>query len=169
MRNLLAITCLLTLPSHSAAPAEPPATFDWAQVQVAALSQQNSACMKDSTGFGLGVGQWFQPRWGRPHWGWEALYLHSRLEPTTQLWKANEDHLDATALYRPFLWTGRWIPFLRAGAGVSQLKSPLSLTGSSTNRLNLVGAIGTQVLLGRRGLGSLELRSTTVEKLPKAS
>jgi outer membrane protein OmpA-like peptidoglycan-associated protein len=158
MRNLLALTCLLAASSLAAAPAEPPPTFNWVQGQLAYLSQQNSDCVKDSTGFGLGVGRWF-----KPHWGWEATYFHSRLEPTSHLWKANEDHLDATALYRPFLNTGRWIPFLRAGAGASQLQNPLSLSGTTTTRLNLAVGAGTQVLLGKRGLGSLELRSTTVE------
>jgi len=158
MRNLLLMTTLLAMPTLVAAPAEPPPTFNWAQVQLAHLTQQNSACMKDSTGLGLGAGQWF-----KPHWGWEAIYFHSQLEPTTKLWKANEDHLDATALYRPFLNTGRWIPFLRAGAGLSRLANPLSLSGSTTTRLNLVGAVGTQIILGPRSLGSLELRSTTVE------
>jgi len=157
MRNLI-LTSLLTVPGLVAAPAEPPPVFNWAQVQLAHLTQQNSACMKDSLGFGLGLGQWFQP-----NWGWEATYLHSGLEPTSHLWKANEDHLDATALYRPFLDTGRWIPFLRAGAGASQLQNPLSLSGNTSTRLNLIAAAGTQVILGPRSLGTLELRSTTVE------
>jgi outer membrane protein OmpA-like peptidoglycan-associated protein len=158
MRNLLAITCLMAMPALSAAAEPQPQDFNWVQGQLGYLSQQNSACVKDSLGFGLGAGQWF-----RPHWGWEATYLHSRLEPTSHLWKANEDHLDATALFRPLLGTGRWIPFLRAGLGASQLQNPLSLSGSTSTRLNLVAAVGTQVLLGKQGLGSLELRSTTVE------
>ncbi len=158
MRNLLFTTTLLAMPSLGAATVEPPPNFHWAQVQLAYLSQQNSACMKDSTGFGLGAGQWFKPRWG-----WEATYVHSQLEPTTRLWKASEDHFDATALHRPFLNTGRWVPFLRAGAGLSRLANPLSLSGGATTRLNLVGAVGTQFILGPRSLGSLELRSTTVE------
>jgi OOP family OmpA-OmpF porin len=158
MRKHFALSCLLVTPALVAAPAEPPATFNWAQGQVGYLSQQNSACVKDSIGFGLGAGQWLAPQWG-----WEAIYFHSRLESTSHLWKANEDHLDATALFRPFVGTGRWIPFLRAGLGASQLQSPLSLSGSTSTRLNLVVAVGTQVLLGTQGLGTLELRSTTVE------
>lgn len=130
----------------------------WVQVQLAHLTQENSACMKDSTGFGLGLGSWFKPRWG-----WEGTYLRSQLEPTSQLWKASEDHLDATLLYRPFLQTGRWVPFLRAGAGFSRLENPLSLNGSASTRMNLLVGAGTQVLLGARSLGTLELRSTTVE------
>jgi outer membrane protein OmpA-like peptidoglycan-associated protein len=148
----------LTAAGLVAAPAEPSGTFHWTQGQLAHLSQENSACVKDSLGFGLGVGSWYKPRWG-----WEATYLHGRLEPTSSLWKANEDHLDATLLHRPFLNTGRWIPFLRAGLGASRLENPLSLSGSTTTRLNLVAGIGTQVLLGERSLGTLELRSTTVE------
>jgi outer membrane protein OmpA-like peptidoglycan-associated protein len=158
MRNLLAITCLMVVPTLSAASGSQSQDFNWAQGQIGHLSQQNSACMKDSTGFGLGAGQWL---W--PHWGWEATYFHSRLEPTSHLWKANEDHLDATALFRPLLGPGRWIPFLRAGLGASQLQSPLSLSGSTSTRLNLVAGVGTQVLLGKQALGSLELRSTTVD------
>ena len=158
MRNLLAIISLLAVPALSATAEPQPQDFNWVQGQLGYLSQQNSACVKDSLGFGLGAGQWL-----RPHWGWEATYFHSRLESTSGLWKANEDHLDATALFRPFLGTGRWIPFLRAGIGASQLQNPLSLSRGTSTRLNLVTAIGTQVLLGKQGLGSLELRSTTVE------
>ena len=158
MRTSMILTSLLAVSALAAAPATQPQEFSWAQGQLAHLTQQNSACMKDSLGFGLGAGSWFKPRWG-----WEATYLHSRLEPTSHLWKASEDHLDATALYRPFQDTGRWIPFLRAGAGLSRLQNPLSLTGSSATRLNLIAAAGTQVILGPRSLGSLELRSTTVE------
>lgn len=148
---------LLAAATLAAAPA-PPTDFHWAQGQVAFLSQENSACVKDSLGFGLGVGHWFRPRWG-----WEATFLHSRLEREGGLWKANEDHLDATALYRPFLGTGRWIPFLRAGAGLSRLQTPLSLSGSDSTRLNLLVGAGTQVRLGDQGLGTLELRSTTIQ------
>lgn len=138
--------------------AQGPDDFSWAQIQLAYLSQQNSACVKDSTGLGLGFGQWLRPRWG-----WEAAYLHSRIEPTSHLWKANEDHLDATVLFRPFLETGRWIPFVRAGAGASRLENPLSLSGSTSTRLNLLIGAGTQVRFGDKGLGSMEVRSVTVE------
>ncbi len=158
MRNLLAISCLLAVSNLTAAPVAPAPEFNWAQGQLAFLSQENSACVKDSLGFGLGYGRWFKPRWG-----WEAAYLHGRLEQQNGLWKASEDHLDATLLHRPFVNTGRWIPFLRAGAGLSRLENPLSLSGSTTTRLNLVAGIGTQVLMGARSLGTLELRSTTVE------
>jgi len=158
MRNLFAVSCLLAVSNLVAAPEEPPTTFNWVQGQLAYLSQQNSACVKDSKGFGLGAGRWFQPRWG-----WEATYLNSRLEPTSQLWKASEDHLDATVLFRPFLETGRWIPFLRAGAGASRLENPLSLSGSTSTRMNLLMGAGTQILFGTRSVGTLELRSVTVE------
>ncbi len=158
MRTLVALSCLLTLPALAVAPPDATADFHWAQGQLAFLSQENSACVKDSLGFGLGLGHWFRPRWA-----WEATFLHSRLEREGGLWKANEDHLDGSALFRPFLDTGRWIPFVRLGAGVSRLENPLSLSGSTTTRMNLMVGVGTQVVLGARSMGSLELRSTTVE------
>lgn len=158
MRNLLTLTCLLAAANLSAAPAPPSSDFSWAQGQLAFLSQENSACVKDSLGFGLGLGHWFKPRWA-----WEASYLHGRLEQESGLWKANEDHLDASLLHRPLLDTGRWIPFLRAGLGASRLQNPLSLSAGSTTRLNLMVGLGTQVLLGEQGLGTVELRSTVVE------
>ncbi|WP_306591580.1 OmpA family protein [Geothrix sp. 21YS21S-4] len=157
MKNLIVLSCLAALPL-SADPAPPLERFGWAQVQGAFLSQENSACVKDATGFGLGIGHWVSPRWG-----WELSYLNARLEREGNLWKAKEDHLDATALFRPFLATGRWIPFLRAGAGASRLESPLSLTDRATTRLNLMAGVGTQVLFGSQGLGSLEVRAVTVE------
>ncbi len=158
MRNLLLLSSLLATTGVVAAPLASVGDFNWAQGQLAYLSQQNSACMKDSFGIGVGAGQWFRTRWG-----WEATFLHSRLEPTSHLWKAQEDHLDATGLYRPFLETGRWIPFLRAGLGASRLQNPLSLSGGTTTRLNLLVGAGAQVILGPRALGTLELRGTTVE------
>lgn len=158
MRNLLTLTCLLAATSLSAAPAPADSDFSWAQGQVALLSQENSACVKDSLGFGLGLGHWFKPRWG-----WEASFLHSRLEQQDGLWKATEDHLDASILHRPLLDTGRWVPFLRAGMGASRLQNPLSLSAGSTTRLNLMVGIGTQLLMGEQTLGTLEFRSTVVE------
>ncbi|MBI1753432.1 MAG: OmpA family protein [Acidobacteria bacterium] len=163
MRTLKTLSSLLALSAGLGAAevtgaAQVTGGFSWAQIQLGYLSQQNSACVKDSTGFGLGFGQWLQPRWG-----WEAAYLHSRIEPTSHLWKAKEDHLDATLLFRPFLETGRWIPFVRAGAGASRLENPLSLSGSTSTRLNLLLGAGTQVRFGAKGLGSLEVRSVTVE------
>ena len=143
--------------SLAAGGAPPDERNAWAQVQLGLLSQENSACVKDSIPLGLGAGRWFQPRWG-----YEVTYLHSSLQSKTGLWKANEDHLDAAALYRPLLDTGRWIPFLRAGVGASRLAPPLSLSGSTTTRLNLLLGAGTQVRFDNQHLGTLELRSVTV-------
>lgn len=154
MRTLLLTACL----AAPALVAQDASTFSWAQVQVAHLTQENSACVKDSAGFGLGVGQWL----ARPHWGWEASYLHSRLTREGDLWKAGEDHVDASLLYR--FWPARtpWIPFLRAGLGASRLQAPLSLSTGSTTRANLMVGLGTQVVLGPQSLATLEFRSTEV-------
>ena len=154
MRTLLLSACL----AAPALVAQEAPTFSWAQAQVAHLTQENSACVKDSSGFGLGVGQWL----ARPHWGWEASYLHSRLTREGDLWKAGEDHLDASLLYRFWPTRSPWIPFLRAGLGASRLQAPLSLATGSTTRANLMVGLGTQVVLGPQSLATLEFRSTEV-------
>ena len=155
MRTLLLTASLLGAATLAAQDAP---RFSWVQGQVAYLSQENSACLKDSTGFGLGAGQWLSS----PHWGWEATYLHSRVTRQGDLWKASEDHLDASALYRPWPVKGVWIPFLRAGLGLSRLETPLSLGTGSTTRPNLMAGLGAQVLLGPQGLGTLEVRTAEV-------
>jgi OOP family OmpA-OmpF porin len=149
---------LLMACSLAAGGAPPDDRFSWVQGQLGFLSQENSFCVKDSLGFGLGAGRWFQPQWG-----YEATFLHSSLESKAGLWKASENHLDATGLYRPPLDLGRWIPFLRAGVGVSQLQNPLSLSGATTTRMNLLMGAGAQVRFGNQSLGTLELRSATIE------
>jgi outer membrane protein OmpA-like peptidoglycan-associated protein len=157
---MLPLLALLAVAGLSAGPlTTPPKDFSWGQGQLAFLSQENSACVKDSTGLGLGLGRWFKPRWG-----WEASFLHSQLEQQNGLWKASEDHLDGSLLFKPLtLDTGRWIPFLRAGLGFSRLENPLSLSASTSTRLNLMAGAGTQYLFGEQTLGTLELRSVSVE------
>ena len=157
LKSALPLLLAASFLGASGAPTDGP--FSWAQAQGADLIQQNSICAKDTLGLGLGLGQWTTA----PHWGWEATYLHSQLESKGNLWMANEDHLDGSLLYRPWTGTRRWIPFLRAGAGFTRLEAPLSLGPSSTIRLNLLAGAGTQVLLGTQGLGSLEVRSVTVQ------
>ncbi len=156
MRSFLLTAGLLGAVTLTAQDAK---TFTWGQGQLGFLTQENSACVKDSTGFGLGVGQWLN----RPHWGWEATFLHSGLTREGDLWRASENHLDATVLYRPWEAKGRWIPFLRAGLGASQLDAPLSLSARKTTRLNYLAGVGTQVLLGPHSLASLELRTNVVQ------
>ena len=157
LKSALPLLLAASFLGASGAPTDGP--FSWAQAQGAELIQQNSICAKDTLGLGLGLGQWTTA----PHWGWEATYLHSQLESKGNLWMANEDHLDGSLLFRPWTGTRRWIPFLRAGVGFTLLEAPLSLGPSSTVRLNLLAGAGTQVLLGTQGLGSLEVRSVTVQ------
>lgn len=157
--RMRSMVMMAALASAGALMAQESPRFQWVQGQVGFLSQENSTCVKDSLGFGLGAGQWLSS----PHWGWEASYLHSRLTRQGDLWKASEDHLDATVLYRPWELKGRWIPFLRAGLGASQLEAPLSLASARTTRLNVLGGVGTQILLSPHSLGTLELRSTSVQ------
>ena len=155
MRTLL-ITACLAAPALSAQDAP---AFSWAQAQVGHLTQENSACVKDSTGFGLGLGQWLP---AHPRWGWEAAYLHSGLTRKGDLWKANEDHLDASALYQIWPLRAPVVPFLRAGLGVSRLQAPLSLSAAKTTRPNLMLGAGVQWLFHPQGLATVEARSTQV-------
>ena len=158
MHHRFSLMLALVAISLTAGEATSDERYAWAQFQMGYLSQQNSACVKDSVAFGLGAGRWFQPQWG-----YEVTFLHSSLESKTNLWKADENHLDASVLYRPFLDTGRWVPFLRAGVGASGLATPLSLSGSASTRLNLLLGAGTQVRFDNQQLGTLEVRSVTVE------
>jgi OOP family OmpA-OmpF porin len=154
MRTLL-LTPLLAAGATLAAQAP---TFSWGRGEIGLFTQNNSNCVKNTPGFGLGVGHWYNTRWGS-----ELYYVHTRIENKAESWKAGEDHLDVSALYRPFQGWGNWIPFLRGGVGGSRLQAPLSLTTKPTTRLNLMVGAGAQVLLGPTGLGTVELRSATVE------
>lgn len=129
----------------------------WIQVQGGLVTQQPSSDIGSEPGFGLG--------WGRQSaglWGWEASLLEASPKGQTGHWTARETHLDGSILLDPFVPSGAWRPFLRAGAGGSNLQSPLSLSLRSSTRLNLVTGLGAQYLFGERGLGTLELRSMNV-------
>lgn len=132
--------------------------FSWGRGEVGLVNQNNADCVKNAPGFGLGVGHWYNARWGS-----ELYYVHTRIENKAESWKAGEDHLDVSALYRPFQGWGSWVPFLRAGVGGSRLQAPLGLSTKPTTRLNGMIGAGVQVLLGPSGLGTAELRSATVE------
>ncbi|HJV90775.1 MAG TPA: OmpA family protein [Holophagaceae bacterium] len=156
MRTSILGTCLiaaaLTVPLQAQSP------FSWGRGEVGALIQHNSDCVKQAPGWGLGLGHWYDSRWGA-----EATFVHGQIESKNAGWKAKEDHLDASLLFRPVPAWGAWIPFLRLGAGVSRLQSPLSLEASDLNRANLMLGAGAQVLVGTHGLGTVEVRSATVD------
>ena len=129
----------------------------WIQIQGGLVTQPSSSGIGSEPGFGLGLG------WQSTGlWGWEASLLEASLKGQTGHWKARETHLDGSILLDPFVPSGAWRPFLRAGVGGSSLHSPLSLSLRSSTRLNLVAGLGTQYLFGGRGLGTLELRSMSV-------
>ncbi len=154
MRMALLSTCLIAVSTlHAQAP-----PFSWVRGEVGLLVQHNSDCVKNAPGFGLGVGHWYDTRWGA-----EANYVHGRIENKNGGWKAGEDHLDASVLYRPVPGWGNWIPFLRLGVGVSKLQSPLSLSTSDANRANFMAGAGVQLLLGPQSLATAEVRSVTVD------
>lgn len=154
MRMVLLSTCLIAASNLQAQ--TPP--FSWVRGEVGLLVQDNSDCVKHAPCFGLGVGHWYGTRWGA-----EANYIHGRIENKNGGWKANEDHLDASVLYRPIQGWGNWIPFLRVGVGLSKLQSPLSLSTSDANRVNFMAGAGAQLLLGAQSLATAELRSVTVD------
>ncbi len=133
-------------------------SFSWGRGELGVARQDNSDCVENARAFGLGGGHWYTSAWGS-----EVNWVHAGLEAKSGLWKASEDHLDASLLFRPFRDTGIWIPFLRAGFGASALQAPLSLTQARSTRLNFQVGLGTQVLWGAQGLGTAELRSVTVE------
>lgn len=151
-----ALSAILVAGALAAAPPPPPPT--WAQLQAAYLTPQNASCLKDTSAFGLGAG-----RWVAPQWGWEATYLQARLENKVASWKATEQHLTLSGLFRPWGPAGDWMPFLRAGLGASRLESPLSLGGSTSTRLNLTAGAGAQAALSERLFASLELRFVDIQ------
>ncbi|MCC6513515.1 MAG: OmpA family protein [Geothrix sp.] len=151
------LTLLLAASSLAAGGSSSDDRYAWLQLQAGTVRQENSFCVKNTTAWGLGGGDWLSSRWG-----WEASYLRATLEDTAHLWKAREGHLHASALHSPFGQLGAWRPFLRGGLGVSDLQAPASLSTTSTRRLNLVGGLGTQYLLSDWGVASLEARYVNV-------
>ena len=152
-----ALTMLLAAASLAAGGDGAGDRYSWLQAQGGYLRQENSFCVKDTTALGLGGGDWLSRRWG-----WEGSWLTDRLEDTAHLWKARESHFDASVLHSPFGQLGDWRPFLRGGVGFSDLAAPASLSSGSTQRLNLLGGVGTQFLFKEQGLASLEARYVNV-------
>lgn len=136
-------------------PAAPAQT--WVQALGAQTVQHNGPCLQNQLGAGAGLGQWVSARWG-----WEVSVLDVILTDKAGLWSAHETHGDISALYGLRAQPGAWRPFLRAGAGGTELQSPLSLTGSASTRVNLMGGVGVQVTFPEGGMVSLEARSTSI-------
>jgi hypothetical protein len=142
--------------------AEPPGygPFSWAQVQAGTLNQNNSACIKNSVGFGGAVGAWVGPSLG-----WEVSVLSASLKDQPGWWTARELHLDGSLLLAPENATGTWRPFLRGGLGASKLQAPLTLVPRDSTRLNLMAGAGVQAYFGTSGLATLEARGVNVRTM----
>jgi hypothetical protein len=161
--SLLLIAAPLASPLGAAAPA-PGDLYTWLQGQAAYFKQQDSPCVQDATALGIAGGQWVCPQGG-----WEVSFLSGKLTDGSSRWKAREDDYHASALYSPFGVREKWRPFGRAGIGLSYLEAPASLAAGSTVRPNLVLGVGTQYLLERRGLLSLEARWVNLRTLDPRS
>ncbi|MFZ1615544.1 MAG: OmpA family protein [Holophaga sp.] len=151
-------TLSLTLASGLAAQSAGPASQTWAQFKVAHLKAQGSNCLKDTTGFGLGVGKWFTSRWGT-----EVDFIDGSLKSQTGNITADEKHLLGSALFSLMPENTRWIPYLRAGVGLTRVDAPYSLSTHTTTRFAYHSGVGVQYFFGDHGIASLEGRSVSVE------
>lgn len=139
--------------------ARPPDTYPlgWLRIQGGPLVQNNSACIKQSVGYGAGLGMWLNRGVG-----WELDALAGRLKDKDDRWQASETHLDLSLLFAPPAAAGSWKPFLRLGGGASKLEQPLALVARTSTRANYVGGLGVQAFAGSHGLVTLEIRNTSV-------
>jgi len=129
----------------------------WVDVQGAFITQDHSG-IKDSLGYGLGVGGWFTNRWGL-----EVSALNTDLKAKDLDISGRETHGFVSGLMNFNPGGEKWWPYLRLGAGATQLASPWSGKSDSTTRLNLHGGVGVQGALAENFLGSLEARAVRVE------
>ena len=161
--SLLLVALPLSAPL-GAAELESSERYTWIEVQAGYIGQENSNCIENTTALGLAGGQWVLPTWG-----WEVSALSDKLKDKAGLWKAREDHYDASALYSPFGVQGSWRPYARVGVGYSHLQAPASLSSTATMRTNLALGAGTQLLFGQRGLASLEGRYMNLQTATRRS
>lgn len=109
-------TLSLVLATGLSAQSVGPASQTWAQFKVAYLKAQGSNCLKDTTGLGLGAGKWFTSRWGT-----EVDFIDGSLKSQTGNITADEKHLLGSALFNLMPESTRWIPYLRAGVGLTRV------------------------------------------------
>ena len=139
--------------------AKPPGSYPlgWLRIQGGPLNESNSEGIKTPTGYGAGLGMWFN-RW----LGAELDVLTARLKDENDLWEANETHMDLALLFAPPTVDGSWKPYLRLGGGATRLEQPLALVPRTSTRANYVAGLGLQGFLGSHGLVTLEARGTDV-------
>jgi outer membrane protein OmpA-like peptidoglycan-associated protein len=152
------VSLILTITAGLGAGAQDAAPGKWVQGKVAIVIPDDCHCLKDTYGLGLGLGAWLDP-----HWGLEADALFIQLQSRAGGIQAHETEVQGAILFDPFNPGPHWKPYLRAGAGASQVQTPFSLGPGSTTRFTYHWGAGAQTWWGAHGIGSLELRSTDVE------
>jgi OmpA-OmpF porin, OOP family len=132
----------------------------WVQGKAGFIKQDGCDCIKDTIGYGLGVGHWFSNRWGG-----EIDLLADKLKANkVPVPDANEKHALASALFNLNPGGEKWFPYLRAGLGASQVDAPYSLKANdSTTRLNYHGGVGVQRFFSEHGIFSAEARAVSIQ------
>jgi outer membrane protein OmpA-like peptidoglycan-associated protein len=154
------LAILLTLTANLAAGTDGPARPDWVQAKFAAVTPDDCHCLKDTDGVGVGVGTWWNPRWGM-----ELDALQIQLQSRDGGIRAHETEVQLAVLFDPLDLGPSWKPYLRGGLGLTQVQTPFSLAADSTTRFTDHWGGGLQFRYGDHGISSLELRSTDVETL----
>ena len=129
----------------------------WVQIQGAYVDPY-SKTVENSPGYGAGVGTWLNDRWGA-----ELSLLTSKadLKNTTPGQRGSETHTFLTGLYSLCPGNAGFNPFLRAGAGLTQVGSPW-VYNKKSNVANLTAGIGFQSQLRENFLFTFEAREVRV-------
>lgn len=154
MRRTAIITLLL---AAAAGTLEAQAGTKWIGVQGAFVAQDDSK-LKDTAGFGLGLGAWLNDNLGV-----ELSGLSTDLEARRADISGRETHAFLSGLLNLNPGGQKWWPYVRVGAGATQLDTPWSGKADATTRLNVHAGVGVQAALASHMLGTLEARAVKVE------
>jgi len=138
-------------------------TPSWFNIQGALVDQKDqwlkaTGPSKADFGWGAGLGTWFTPRWGA-----EISILGADVDAFFSKQKAGETHAFASGLIN-LNPSGSWTPYLRLGAGLTELSPAINGDGQRRgDNLNLHAGLGAQLSPMEHLMLGLEARVVRVE------
>ncbi len=113
--------------------------------------------VQDNSIWGATYGTWLTNRWG-----YDVSVLGTQLIGKHFKADAMEYHGQLSALFNLAPSARSWVPYLRAGAGATQVEAPWSYKEGTTTRLSFNGGIGVQGNLAEHLLLGFEARGQRI-------
>ncbi len=126
--------------------------YDW--------QNYDSRYTKDNAALGVAIGTWCTPRWGG-----DLGVLGTKLNAKSGNDSTTETHTHVSALFNLFPDSNTFIPYLRAGLGVTHLGSPWSGGPDATTRFSYHGGLGVQMVPAEHFLVGVEGRLIRIETI----